>query len=166
MKKLVFMVLAACVLAGCSVLREGDGMTRAERKEAKRNMITNALDGRRYVIEVRTANPQRYTQVPLDYGYSLEIAGDTLKSYLPYYGRAYNIPYGGGKGLNFTAPISGYDDRGSRRGVRHIELTAKNDEDTYLYIIDVSDSGYATIDVSSRERERISFNGEMSLAMP
>lgn len=166
MKKFVFAVLAAGILTGCGVLRENDGMTRAGRKEARRTMVANALDGRRYAIEVRTASPQRYPQVPLDYGYSLEIAGDSVISCLPYYGRAYNIPYGGGKGLNFTALISSYDDRGSRRGVRHIELVTRNDEDTYLYIIDVSNSGYATIDVSSKERERISFYGEMSLVAP
>ena len=34
--------------------------------------------------------------------YSLEIRNDSVYSYLPYFGVAYNVPYGGGKGLNLV----------------------------------------------------------------
>lgn len=40
--------------------------------------------------------------------YSIEIRNDSVFSYLPYFGVAYNVPYGGGKGLIFNAPITGY----------------------------------------------------------
>ena len=35
--------------------------------------------------------------------YSIEIRNDSVFSYLPYFGVAYNVPYGGGKGLIFNA---------------------------------------------------------------
>lgn len=166
MKKLVFMALAATFMTACGTIQQGGDTTKAGRKEARRNMVVQALDNRRYTIGVSAAYPARHPQVILNYGYSLEIAGDTIRSYLPYYGRAYNIPYGGGKALNFTGIISQYAEKRGRQGTRHIEMLTTTDEDTYLYTIDVSDNGYATIDVSAKERERISFSGEMEIKMP
>lgn len=161
MKRLVAIVAAVAFFTGCVTVGSTARMTKAERREARRNFVEQSLDNRRYVIEVSAAQPKRYPYVPLSYGYSLEISGDTIKSYLPYYGRAYNIPYGGGKGLVFTAPISGYSDSGTIRGRRRIEVETVTDEDVYMYRIDLSDDGYAIVDVFARERESISFRGEM-----
>ena len=47
--------------------------------------------------------------------YSLEIRNDSVYSYLPYFGVAYNVPYGGGKGLNFSAPLSEYTSTYSKK---------------------------------------------------
>ena len=45
--------------------------------------------------------------------------------------------------------------------MRHIEISIKNEEDTYLYAIDVWDNGSSQIDVQPRQRERISYSGDM-----
>lgn len=161
MKRLVIIAATAVSLLGCGTSRHAGGMTKSERKEARRSRVEQAADSRRFVIEVNTAQPRRYPQVQLSYGYSLEVAGDTIKSYLPYYGRAYNIPYGGGKGLDFTAPIKSYSDSGMKRGMRTIEIGTETGEDAYVYRIELSEDGYAGIEVFSKERESIAFRGEM-----
>ena len=97
----------------------------------------------------------------MSYGYSVTVRNDSLFSYLPYFGRAYDVPYGGGKGLNFDAPIESYKETQLKNGLRHIEIGLKNDEDTYLYTINVFDNGSSSIDVQSRRRESISYSGEM-----
>ena len=97
----------------------------------------------------------------VSYGYSVEVRNDSLISYLPYFGRAYSVPYGGGKGLNFTERIGSYKEFQEKSGKRHIEIGLKNEEDTYLYTIVVFDNGKSSIDVQSRQRERISFSGDM-----
>ena len=89
--------------------------------------------------------------------------GDTLISYLPYFGRVYWVPYGGGKGLNFMVTISSYEEWEKKNGLRHIEIGLKNEEDTYLYTIEVFSNGSATIDVMARQREQISYTGEMDV---
>ena len=43
----------------------------------------------------------------------------------------------------------------------HIEFTVTNEEDSYLFRIDVFDNGKAYIDVIARDRDSISFDGEM-----
>lgn len=164
MRKLIFAALAAALLTGCATLLNNGTSTKNGLREARRNAIARMLDNRHYTIEADYAMPYRGTQIPLSYGYSLEISGDTIKSYLPYFGRAYNIPYGGGKGLNFTALINEYKESVTKHGTRHIELLTVTDEDSYLYKIDISDNGYASFDVVARERERISFHGEMSVS--
>lgn len=87
----------------------------------------------------------------------------SLISYLPYIGRAYNVPYGGGKGLNFSERIGSYQESQKKNGLRHIEISLTNDEDTYHYIIEVFDNGNSTIDVQSRQREPISYTGQMTI---
>ena len=93
--------------------------------------------------------------------FSLEVRGDTLVSYLPYFGRAYSLPYGGGKGLNFTAPISEYRTTKERNGATLITMKAINEEDVYLFRLEIFSNGSTTIDLRPRERESISYSGQM-----
>lgn len=93
--------------------------------------------------------------------YSVEVRNDSLYSYLPYFGRAFHVPYGGGKGLNFSEPIGSYRESTIKKGRQHIEINVRNDEDSYLYVIDVFDNGNSDIEVRAQQRERISYSGEM-----
>jgi hypothetical protein len=68
---------------------------------------------------------------------------------------------GGGKGLNFTAPIIHYTEATGKNGKRRIEIDVRNDEDSYSYMIEVFDNGNASIDVTARERDNISFSGNL-----
>ena len=106
-------------------------------------------------------HPMKGPSKAVSYGYSVEVRNDSLISYLPYFGRAYNVPYGGGKGLNFSAPIESYREGVGKNGKRHIEIGLTNDEDTYLYVLDVFDNGSSSVSVSARQREQISYTGDM-----
>lgn len=123
--------------------------------------VTNALNNRDYKIAIDRMYPMRGSSRHVSFGYSVEVRNDTLISYLPYFGRAYNVPYGGGKGLNFSAPIGSYQEFMKRNGQRHIEIGVANDEDTYFYTIDVFDNGGSSVDVRARQRERISYSGNV-----
>lgn len=89
--------------------------------------------------------------------------GDTLISSLPYFGRAYLVPYGGGKGLNFSELISNYEVTKKPKGLTEIAIELTNEEDTYLYQLSIFDNGSATIDVRSKQRQPISYSGEMQI---
>ncbi len=107
--------------------------------------------------------PQRGPAKNVTGTYSLEVKGDSLISYLPYFGRAYMVPYGGGKGLNFTEIIGNYYESKNAKGQTEIAIEVTNEEDTYLYQLSVFDNGNATIDVRSKEREPITYSGEMEI---
>ena len=105
--------------------------------------------------------PMKGGSKSVSFGYTVEVRNDSLFSYLPYIGRAYQIPYGGGKGLNFSERIGSYQETQRKNGLQHIEIGVKNDEDTYLYTIEVWDNGKSQINVQARQRERISYSGDI-----
>ena len=126
--------------------------------------VTNALNNRDYKISIDRMYPMRGSSRHVSFGYSVEVRKDTLISYLPYFGRAYNVPYGGGKGLNFTAPIGSYQEYMRKNGLRHIEIGLSNEEDTYLYTIEVFDNGSSSVEVRARQRERIAYSGTIDFS--
>ena len=135
-------------------------MTAAERAE-KALAVERALASRHYVVDVQMMYPRRGRAVNVTSNYSLEIKGDTLVSYLPYFGRAYSIPYGGGKALNFSAPISSYESVRDEKGRTYVRLVTDNEEDVITFQLEIFDNGQTTIDVQAREREPITYSGEL-----
>lgn len=153
---LYFAIVALLFFCGCATSEE----KAAQMAELSVN-VTNALNSRDYKISIDRMYPMRGGSKHVSYGYSVEVRNDSLFSYLPYFGRAYNVPYGGGKGLNFSAPIGSYQEIMKRNGQRHIEIGLNNEEDTYLYTIEVFDNGCSSVEVWARQRERISYSGNL-----
>lgn len=158
MKNWIIIIVMAATLAGCATTAE-----RMEREARTAAQVSEALASRHYTINVLMMYPQRGRAVNLTTNYSVEVKGDSLISYLPYFGRAYNVPYGGGKGLNFIAPITGYQTETDRKGMTRVVLTTENEEDRYQYVLEVSSSGDSYIQVQSRQRDFIRYSGRMDL---
>lgn len=133
---------------------------RAARKAEQAKMVTEALNVRKYKIDITRMIPSKGPAKSVS-SYSIEVRNDSLISYLPYVGRAYSVPYGGGNGLNFSAPISNYKESKGKNGARDIEISVTNSEDTYKYSLKVYDNGNSSLNVQSRQREQISYSGDM-----
>lgn len=122
-----------------------------------------AADGdttdRRLTINISSATPQGGATVQLTSDYSISIYGDTVVSQLPFYGRAYTVPYGGGDGLMFKAPISGYTSSRGKDGATNITFKTKTAEDSYDFSIRVYDNGKAYVSVQPQQRSHISYQG-------
>ena len=82
--------------------------SKKEKKQQTEQAVREAVDAKTYKINVDRVMPMKGGSKHLTSDYSLEIRNDSVYSYLPYFGVAYNVPYGGGKGLNFSAPLSEY----------------------------------------------------------
>lgn len=162
MKKLLFSILlgssACAMLSGCASAEE-----RAARAAEQAAKVTKALEARDYKIAVNRMYPMKGSSRSVSYGYSVEVRNDSLISYLPYFGGAYNVPYGGGKGLNFSERIGSYRESQKNNGERQIEINVTNEEDTYIYLIKVFCNGNSSIDVTSRQRDHISYSGELEV---
>lgn len=156
MKKLLAMMMAFALLSGCAT-----GVERAEKRALKAAQVATSLASRHYKVDVRMMYPLRGKASHVNGSYSLEVKGDTLMSYLPYFGRAYSLPYGGGKGLNFTETIGRYESATDEKGRTQVAIVVNNGEDVFTYMLEVYDNGSATIDVYARERESIRFSGEL-----
>lgn len=160
MKRLSLLLIVVVALIGMSACATAGSQERRAQVAAQ---VEQALTERHYTIDIDMMYPLRGRAVNVTSNYSLEIRNDSLISYLPYFGRAYHLPYGGGKGLNFSAPLQRYEAVRAKKDMTRILLEAVNDEDYYQYQIEVFDNGNATVYLRSREREAISYSGKMDL---
>ena len=118
--------------------------TKKEKKELKKQAVEKLITSGKYKIDVNRALPARGRSVMLTSPYSVEIRNDSIISHLPYYGRAYSIPYGGGEGLNFKAPLTDYKLDWDKKGTAKI-------------------NGSSTIFVNMQNRQSINFRGEVDM---
>ena len=123
----------------------------------------NALESKQFRIEPNSALTMSGWNVQLNSYYSLEVRNDSVFSYLPYYGRGYNVPYGGGEGLNFEAKVEDYKQSIGKKGNYEIEFSARTREDFYTFHIDVYDNGSSSIHVNMQRRQSIDFLGDLVL---
>ena len=139
--------------------------TKRERREVKSKEVKELIEAEQYKIEIHTAYPQQGRAIQLSANYSVEIRNDSIFSYLPYYGRAYSIPYGGGEGLNFRAPLKEYKMKTDKKGSTRITLTTQSKEDRLEYRITIFPNGSASIDITMQQRQSIRFAGELLLPL-
>lgn len=156
MKKILILLSAVCMLAACGALRQSP--EEAARMQAQ---VQERLDSRRFKVDISYVLPTRGASRPVTSPYSLTVNGDKLISHLPYFGVAYNVPYGGGKVLNFESSISSYEELPSGRDRRTIVITTDNEEDILVYRLVVFDNGKCSLNVRSRNREPIDFQGNL-----
>ena len=156
-KKQILMLLLA-MLAGIPTL---SAQTKKEKKEQKKEAVRQLIVSENYKIDVNTAMPMRGRNITLSSPYSLEIRNDSVFSYLPYYGRAYSVPYGGGSGLIFNAPLKEYTMDLDKKGNAVIKFSARSPEYFFEFSAKVFSNGTASIDVIMQNRQSISYRGEL-----
>ena len=139
--------------------------TRADRRAAEEAAVMQMVNDTTYMISVTTALPMGWRTVNLSSYYSLEVAKDTVISHLPYFGRGYSIPYGGGKGLVFDGRIRDYEMTDTEDGGKDISFSVENEEDRYQFNLSIYPSGSAHINVNPGKRQPISYTGRVSLDM-
>lgn len=157
MKKFLSFIIATILLTGCVSLQK-----REEQKELMRKAVSEALKKRQMYIDVRTMHPMRYTSKTITSNYSLEVRGDTVRSYLPYIGVAHQAPMSSNpQVLNFVERILSYKESHPKANLTRIEMSLKTSEDNYEYIVELYDTGEAYIDVRPQNSDLISFDGEL-----
>jgi len=138
--------------------------SKQSKKQEKENAIKKLVESGNYTIDVTIANPQRGKSIMLTSPYSLEVRNDSVISHLPFYGRAYSIPYGGGDGLIFKAPLDEYNAVYNDKKKRlQVKMKAKTSEDTFEFNFDIYYNGSSRINVNMQNRESISYSGEIDL---
>lgn len=159
---LLSLVLAGAVLGLPLAV---SGQNKAERKAEKARKVQECLKADSFAIEVDNALTMGGRNVSLSSFYSLEVRNDSVFSRLPYYGRAYYVPYGGGQGLMFEAKMLDYKKtpgKGKKKGSCEIRFSARTPEDYYTFMIDVFGNGSASIHVTAQNRQPIDYLGEMT----
>lgn len=159
LKKSIAAIIGIAVLVACGSARQA---SKSARQEQDAKLVAQKLDARQYTVDINYMIPQAGQSKAVN-NYSITVDGENFESWLPYAGRATAVPYGGGKGLTFKDKIDEYKDSGWNGDKREITIKVANDEDTYEYFLTVFDNGSATLNVNARNRDGISYNGNLLL---
>lgn len=123
--------------------------------------ITKKIQDQRYVFKVQSVIPMRggTRQVSPD-EYDLHVSPDSIVSYLPYFGRAYAVSLDpSDAGIKFTSTKFDYISTNRKKGGWDISIKTKDQSDTRQMFLTVSPDGTASLQVTSNNRQPISFNG-------
>jgi hypothetical protein len=156
-RAILWMIAGALLAASCGTTKNAGGES-AEKDSA---WISNAVTQKHFKVEVSRAYPQGGQLIPLTSLYSLTVRGDSVYSYLPYFGRAYRVPYSGSVGLNFNGVMTDYRTYRGRRGETIAKFNLASPEDRHEYTVEIEDNGVSTIRVNSLNRQSIDFEGRM-----
>ncbi len=91
------------------------------------------------------------------------VVDDTLvKGNLPFFGRAYSLPYGEGGGIEFEGPMIEKTVKIKQRKKNKMILyhfSVRGQNDVYQISIDIAAGGNCSVDVSSNNRTHIAYTG-------
>lgn len=128
--------------------------------QKNKDKITTGLLNDRFIFKAQTANPARGGLINLTPEYDLRISKDTIAAYLPYYGRAYAPIDPNEDGIHFTSTSFKYKIKERKKGKGwEIEMEPLDVKEIQQMNLLVSPDGYAMLQVTSVNRQIISFNG-------
>jgi hypothetical protein len=146
------------LLAGSLAVHAQD--TKKDKDAEKIVQVRNLVDSQNYIFIAQSASPMSGRLRQLTPDYDLKITKSSIVSYLPYFGRAYTAPLDPSKGgIQFTSKDFEYTATPRAKGGWDVLIKPKDYRDVQQMSLNISSTGYATLQVTSTSRQPISFNG-------
>jgi hypothetical protein len=132
---------------------------RSEEKKQRQTEVINCIESRVFVFKANYALPLGGSTVNLTSDYDLKIKNDSVFSFLPYFGVAHTAEYGSRTSpMDFDLPLLNYSLEKNKKGFS-ITFDVKNQIDFLKFSLQVSESGFASLSVTSTNRQSISYTG-------
>jgi hypothetical protein len=136
------------------------GFLSAKSQDHKDSSVKQLIDNKNFIFKAQSVSPLSGGFRQLTSEYDLRVFGDTVISYLPYFGRAYAPPVNANEGgIRFTSTNFGYNVKTRKKGGWSITITPKDATDVRQMTLNISDNGYGFLQVISNNRQAISYNG-------
>ncbi|HVZ95561.1 MAG TPA: DUF4251 domain-containing protein [Chitinophagaceae bacterium] len=149
----LFIIFLAAVLS----VKHISGQKTTKREDT--TTIENGIKNKRFIFYAQTALPMRMTSRNLTTDYEVKVAGDTLISSLPYFGRAYKAEIGSvDSPLDFTSTAFSYTVSAYKKNGWNVVINVK-DREGLTYSFTLFNNGSASLNVTSTSRDPISFRG-------
>lgn len=136
---------------------------KVQKKQEKLDAVKRMVNNQNYVFKAQMAMPLGWRTIQLNYDYNVVVSKDSIDSYLPYYGRAYVAPMNptdpAETGIQFKSKNFDYKDNPSKKSGWEVTIVPHDVKETRSFILDISETGYATLSVTSNNRQSISFDG-------
>lgn len=153
------------VLLLCSILIIGSNATIAQnskkdRESARTAEVEALIQSKNFVFKAQSSTPMAGRFIQLTSEYDVRVNNDTLATYLPYFGRAFVAPIDPTRGgIRFNSTDFEYNVEEKRKGGWEILMKPRDTRDVRQLLLTVTESGYATLQVISNDRQPITFNG-------
>jgi hypothetical protein len=170
MKKFVKLMAVSILILSCWQTAIAQD-SKADKKAAKAAKVKGMVDSVSYVFKATNARPQRGGSKQLTSDYDVRVVKDTVKTFLPYFGRSFVAPPPGSNegGIKFTSTSFTYTSTQNKKGgwdivIKPKERNSTDFRDVEQLSLSISTSGYATLRVTSSNRDAISFDGYVESA--
>jgi hypothetical protein len=139
--------------------------TRKELRQQKRTEEYKAsktlVETKCYEFSADKVNPQRGGSIDLTTNPNyLKVNDSIAEASMPFFGRAYNIPYGGSGGINFKGELINYSVEENTKKLRLVvSFRVKSDGDVFDCTLTINSNESVTLLIISQQRESISYYG-------
>ncbi len=135
---------------------------KAEREIQQQKQIESLIDSKNFVFEAQKLSPRGGRIIILDYNtYFLDFTQEKVTCDLPFFGRGYNIAYGGEGGMKFEgAPENIIIEK--KKKSYNLKTIVKGKKDVYNLIFSIFFNGSTTLSINSNNLSSITYYGEIS----
>jgi hypothetical protein len=141
-------------LIGCSASKKFEKLTS--------NDIKSMIDSSRFVFEADRVNPLRGRTRYLTSTYDVTVKKDSVESFLPYFGRAYQAPMDPSKGgIQFTSTDFSYNTEAKGDNGWDVVIKPEDYNEVQEMRFSIFNNGSASLNVMSTHRDPISFTGHI-----
>ena len=142
------------LIAGCSTTRHD--------KTLSATQLQNVVQNQRFIFTAESMTPLRGTMKILTTPYDVTVKKDTLVSFLPYFGRAYQAPMSPADvGMQFTSSKYEYSVIPGRKNSWQVKIVPKDNTDIREMNFDIFNDGSASLNILSNFRDAISYRGRI-----
>jgi hypothetical protein len=135
-------------------------LMQANAQNLTEKQVDSLITSKHYTFKAERMNPQRGRQRYLTSEYFLRVAGDSLISALPYFGRAYTAPINPeDAGYNFTSTDFKYAVVPKKKGSYQVTINTKDKTNAVTFLLMVYNNGNAYLQITSVNKQAISFSG-------
>lgn len=163
MKKLFVLFFSLALLAACGTTHTSVDKAQAAQRRAAQ--VADSLQSGFYTVTFNFVIPQRLPSHHLTTDYSVRLLGDSIVSYLPYFGVAYRADYPASQEspLVFKSAVADYRMTPGRKDAYLISFKTRRNLELLQYQMEIFSNGNASLTVQSTDRETIMFNGQLHL---
>ncbi|MCC9066241.1 DUF4251 domain-containing protein [Flavobacterium piscisymbiosum] len=134
---------------------------KAEQELQKQKEIEALINSKNFIFEAQKVNTQGGRLIILDYKtYFLKFNTEKTTCDLPFFGRAFNVAYGGDGGIKFEGVPENIKIEKKKKSYI-LKATVKGKDDVYNLTFSIFFDGGATLFVSSNNKASISYTGQI-----
>lgn len=135
------------------------------KKDSQFENIRQLVTSNRFRAEADRAFPSRGKTIDLFSNRGFITLSDSLaRGFLPFFGRAYSLPYGDGGGIEFDSTVQNRQilikDKKKNKTITY-RFSVRGKNDLFNITLLITSSGNCTITVQSNQRSSISYSGKI-----